>query len=301
VTKVPTVWDDRYNVEAAPLTSTTKQARVVALARKGGLLDEMPTGLLVDTDPVFAEIAQTHDPAYVEAVRTGEPRQLAQSQGFQWSPAFSESVARIWAGHEEAIFYTRDYPLVLHPVSGAHHAHAERGGGFCTFTYLVGAAKPLLKPTDHCLILDLDAHFGDGTAALIKGDPRFTLFDIHGGDKNSNGPALLDLGVLAYTVKDAATYFDILTELLPTLLDVTKPTLVQYLAGADPYERDPVGSIKGMSAKRLRDRDRFVFDQLRQRNIPAVVTLAGGYVTGITERLHVATIEEMSKSLDNWR
>lgn len=298
--KVPTVWDARYNVDAAPLTSTTKQARVVKQAGDAGLLDVR----LADPRPsasVFKEIARYHYPSYVKAVATGHPKNLAESQGFTWSPEFAESVAQIWHGHEHALhlLMTNQAPLVLHPVSGAHHAHPDRGGGFCTFNYLIGAAdRYLADPKDQGLIIDLDAHFGDGTEKFIENDPRFTLFDIHGGIATKAAWEFAFEGKnRIFAVANAAEYLKTLKRELPKVLDAQPWKFVQYLAGADPFEEDPVGSVNGMGIKQLRERDRFVIEEVLKRGIPMVVTLAGGYVPGKTEKIHVNTVREMARAL----
>lgn len=61
-----------------------------------------------------------------------------------------------------------------------HHAKADRGDGFCTFNSLVVAAKTLLDEgvAESVLILDLDAHYGGGTAQLIDRDPRIWHEDV---------------------------------------------------------------------------------------------------------------------------
>lgn len=98
--RVPTVWHDAYHCpDATHLLSTRKARAVVEAARAEGLLEEIPDTAFADESAVWREIGSTHDPAYVEAVRTGSPRRLAESQGFTWSPAFAESVARIWSGN----------------------------------------------------------------------------------------------------------------------------------------------------------------------------------------------------------
>lgn len=298
MTKVPTVWDARYCCTAAPLTSTTKQARVVALAEAEGLLQHYPASPRTSLG-IFPTIKFAHETKYVDAVMTGEPKNLAESQGFDWSPEFAESVAQIWHGHQHALALTRQHPLVLHPVSGAHHAHRHRGGGFCTFNYLVGAADRFLGATDSCLIIDLDAHYGDGTSAMIEHDYRFALFDISGGSHTGasswDGP---DCREFAFEVQYAVHYMQVLRSQLPRVLDAFKPTLVQYLAGADPYSHDRVGGIKGMGVATLRGRDRFVLTEVLRRGIPTVVTLAGGYVPGVTEQIHLNTIREMRAALE---
>lgn len=290
--KVPTVWDARYSTEAAPLTSTTKQIRVVALAEKEGLLDFKPTSKR-SLSAIFDDIKGTHADDYVDAVRTGSPLRLAESQGFKWSPHFAEAVARIWHGHQYALALTAEHPLVLHPVSGAHHAYASRGGGFCTFNYLVGGARAHLTDGRTCAIIDLDAHHGDGTEALIEGDPRFSMFDISGHSAYSYDN---DERVWTYEVPTAERYMSALKQ-LPRFLDTMTPSVVQYLAGADPYVKDPIGGIKGMTGGHLRQRDRYVIDEVLKRDIPMVVTLAGGYVPGMTEQIHLNTIREMAGAL----
>ncbi len=270
--KIPTVWDSRYCTQASgTLLSTRKAASVVALARP--LLD-IYTDDTYDRAETIADVSRVHDPAYVRAVVTGNPRYLAESQGFDWSPEFADSVLRIWSGHIAACQLALDMGLVLHPVSGAHHAHRVHGGGFCTFCFLVGAGARLLD--EHVVarvaVIDLDAHYGDGTYSLVKDDARFSHFDVQ-------------------AAKNKAEYFARLSA-LPAWLRRARPGLVQYQAGADPYEHDPIGGIPGMDADALRQRDRFVFDALR--DIPTVTNLAGGYVAGVTEQLHLATIQEMS-------
>jgi acetoin utilization deacetylase AcuC-like enzyme len=287
--KIPTVWSDAYCTDAASTNSTSKQRGVVDLARAEDLiaLHEAP----IDAGATWVDIATVHDPAFVEAVKTGQPRQLAQSQGFTWSLAFAEAVARIWTGHIEASRMALAEGMVLHPVSGAHHACYSRGSGFCTFNFLVGAARTMVREgAGRQAIIDLDAHPGDGTYALTGGDNAIALFDIAGGSwidiRN-------DHRVEYHVARNAAGYRQALDR-LPAFLNRVRPALVQYQAGMDPFEEDPVGGIDGITEAFLTERDRFVLEQVRARGIPLVVNLAGGYVRGVSERLHVNTIRVMA-------
>lgn len=282
---IVTVWDDRYCVTAASTNSTTKQRRVVELARGEGLLDlQRPS---FESGDAWSGIADIHDPAYVEAVRTGAPRQLAQSQGFTWSPAFAESVARIWQGHLAACRLAMGAGVVLHPVSGAHHAGYARGAGFCTFNFLVGAARSLLAGgIAPVAIVDLDAHPGDGTYRLARNESRIALFDIAGGTWVS---VARSPHVEYHDVRDVSTYRQALGA-FPAFLDRVGPALVQYQAGMDPFEDDPVGGIAGVDAAFLQFRDRWVIGHVLSRGIPLVINLAGGYINGVSERLHVETV-----------
>jgi acetoin utilization deacetylase AcuC-like enzyme len=287
--KILTIWNDAYTTDAASTNSTSKQRVVVDLAKAEGLIELLAAPF--DADATWAAIATVHDPAFVDAVKTGQPRHLAQSQGFTWSPAFADAVARIWSGHIAACRAALHAGMVLHPVSGAHHAGYARGSGFCTFNFLVGAARAMVHDAaGRQAIVDLDAHPGDGTCTLTRSDNAIALFDIAGG---SWGDVRNDHRVEYQVARDATGYREALHR-LPAFLDRVRPALVQYQAGMDPFEDDPVGGIAGITETFLVERDRFVIEQVRARGIPLVVNLAGGYVGGVSERLHVNTIRVMA-------
>lgn len=305
MTRIPTVWHRHYTCDAAPLTSTTKQARVVACLQKA---DGGPSVLdILDSHSAFyagiwGDIARVHAPGYVEAVRTGQPRDLAESQWFSWSPEFARSVAYIWIGHQRACEWALDRrsatPMVLHPASGAHHAKYAHGAGFCTFNYIVGASKKLLDAgrIKSVGVIDLDAHFGDGTVEMTVGDDRFAHFDISGSGLQTHAG---EAGrVRQYRVGTSADYMELVYDPLQAWLDEHQPQLVHYQAGADPYLGDSVGGIAGMTIAALERRDRAVLYALAQRHIPTVVTFAGGYVPGKTEQVHLNTVRAMYELLN---
>jgi acetoin utilization deacetylase AcuC-like enzyme len=296
--RLATVWDPAYSSDAASTISTTKAARVIELAQAEGLVRLIRPPFREDA--TWARIAEIHDPAYVQAVRTGEPRRLAESQGFRWSPAFAQSVARIWSGHTWACRLAIVERMVLHPVSGAHHARRASGGGYCTFNFLAGAARHIAEwGFGPVAIIDLDAHPGDGTYALVKDDPRIALFDIAGSAWGCKGDGA------RFEFHEAANARDFRAALatLPRFLDRVRPGLVQFQAGMDPFEDDRVGGIDGVTKTFLAWRDRFVLRELRARNIPVVVNLAGGYLTDVTPRLHVQTIRIAARAMARrgWR
>ena len=265
---------------------------MVRLALDEGLLDVR--GVPFDERETWADIATVHDPAYVDAVRTGNPLHLARSQGFEWSRAQAGAVALIWNGHIAACRLARSEGMVFHPVSGAHHAGSARGSGFCTFNFLAGAARAMLREgLRQVAVVDLDYHQGNGTYELEAHNPGVALFDIAGErwiDTRN------DDRIEYHLVRDQAAYREALGR-LPAYLDRVKPDLVQYQAGMDPFEEDPIGGIPGVSEAFLRWRDAFVVSQVRRRGIPLVVNLAGGYVRGVTERFHVNTARVMSEPL----
>jgi acetoin utilization deacetylase AcuC-like enzyme len=289
--RLPTVWHESYHLPgAATWLSTRKQKEVVDVASSLGLLD-LRGDAAFDESATWRDIGTVHDAAYIEAVRTGEPRWLARSSGLAWVPELPAAAARMWSGHIAACRLAMAEGLAFHPGSGAHHARRARGGGFCTFNFLVGAAKALLDAGEasRVLILDLDTHQGNGTWELAGEDERVSVFDVS-GDPFGVPEAETDRHVFRLA-NNPDDYFAVLSK-LPALVDSVRPSLIQYQAGMDCHERDLVGGIRGMTAERLMTRDRFVFDVARSRKIPLVFNLAGGYQKGgMTVGLHVGTIQ----------
>ncbi|MBN1630181.1 MAG: hypothetical protein JW990_10485, partial [Thermoleophilia bacterium] len=158
-------------VGAAYSFETTRKAKWIA----DSLTDSPIGGLeLVEPPPLtWAQVTQVHDPEYVRAVRTGVPRHLAESQGFEWDPGLWPMVLSSNGGAVAACLDALENGVSGSLSSGLHHARHASGAGFCTFNGLVIAAREALAAgAASVLVLDLDAHCGGGTASLIAGDSR---------------------------------------------------------------------------------------------------------------------------------
>jgi acetoin utilization deacetylase AcuC-like enzyme len=251
-----------------------------------------------------AAIERLHDSRYVQAVCSGEPRALAESQGFRWSQRFAQSVLDIWEGQTEACrLAAAGAPLVIHPVSGAHHAGVGHGSGFCTFNWLVGVVPDLPDDVD-VIVLDYDAHYGDGTVACLQACAwanRVRVVDIFGTLRSRRaGAGGYDEDVRANGVflgVDNAKGYRLALErgeqMLATWTADTRARgrrpIVVYQAGVDPYEHDRVGGIAGVTAAVLAERDSRVFASIRNLAVPVVVVLAGGYSAECVP-MHVTTL-----------
>src|SRR5207302_8258401 len=160
---------------------------------------------LAAPEPLTREqAAEVHDPDYVRAVETGLPRDLAESQGFVWDPGLWPMVLATNGGAVAAALTALQQGVAGSLSSGLHHARRGSGAGFCTFNGLVIAARAALAAgAGAVLILDLDAHCGGGTAALIQDDPQVWQIDIsvNGYDGySSSGRVWLDV------VREGADY-----------------------------------------------------------------------------------------------
>src|SRR6185436_6742386 len=124
---------------------------------------------LAEPPPATEEdLLRVHTAEYIEAVRTGIPRALAESQKFPWSPELFPSVCLTNGACIAAARQALRDGVSAALASGFHHAHADHGEGFCTFNGLVVAADALNASGEArtVSILDMDLHYGNGTASL---------------------------------------------------------------------------------------------------------------------------------------
>lgn len=182
---------------------------------------------------------------------------------------------------------------------GSHHAFAGHGEGFCLLNDIAVAVLRLLreKKIRRAMVIDLDAHQGNGTAAILRGDRRVFTFSMHGArlypEKKERGS--LDLGLPPGTGDGA--YLTALRRELPRALEKFRPGLAVYVAGADVYRGDLLGGL-GLTMAGIKRRDAFVFAECRRRGVPVALTLAGGYARKFTDtvRIHANTIKEALKA-----
>jgi acetoin utilization deacetylase AcuC-like enzyme len=244
----------------------------------------------------WEQVAEVHDPAYVRAVETGLPRDLAESQGFAWDPGLWPMVLASNGGAVAAALAALRQGVAGSLSSGLHHARRGRGAGFCTFNGLVIAARAALAAgAGSVLILDLDAHCGGGTAALIEDERRVWQIDVSvNGYDGYRGSGRMWLKI----VREGADYLAAVRR----GLDQADQRglgfdLCLYNAGMDPHEGCPQGGMRGITREVLGARERMVFDWCRNRDLPIAFVLAGGYVGPRLEERGLVDLHRLTLSV----
>jgi acetoin utilization deacetylase AcuC-like enzyme len=154
------------------------------------------------------------------------------------------------------------------------------------------------------LVIDLDVHQGNGTAAIFRDDPTVFTLSMHGA---KNFPFRKEAGDLDVELPDGcadADYLDALDRALDTVWarhGDSLPGLAFYLAGADPHEDDRLGRLK-LTAGGLAERDRRVLAALRRQRIPVALSMAGGYGRDLatTVAIQRRTLAEALGSWQSW-
>jgi acetoin utilization deacetylase AcuC-like enzyme len=112
---------------------------------------------------------------------------------------------------------------------------------------------------------------------------------MHGG---KNFPFRKQSGAIDIELADGAEDREYLAQLCETLPRIWafRPDIVFFQAGVDTLATDRLGRIS-LTQEGLRHRDRLVIEQARDRQVPLVITLGGGYSEPIeaTVEAHTAT------------
>ncbi len=177
---------------------------------------------------------------------------------------------------------------------GFHHAFRDHGEGFCAINDVAVAIRRMQRAgrIERAMIVDCDVHQGNGTAVLFAKDRKVFTLSIHQSNNYplEKPPSDIDIN-LADQTGDEEYLEQLRTYYLPALRGF-RPSLVVYLAGADPYYQDQLGGL-ALTMGGLRQRDRFVMESALRAGVPVAVTLAGGYAYRLedTVTIHCNTVK----------
>ncbi len=136
------------------------------------------------------------------------------------------------------------------------------------------------------VIVDCDVHQGNGTAALLAGDPSIYTFSMHGAKNFPHHKEQSDLDVELPDGADDNLYLDLLTSALDRVLPTFRPDFAIYLAGADPFAGDTLGRL-ALTKEGLARRDCLVLERCREAGIPVAVVMGGGYARRIEDTVDI--------------
>jgi acetoin utilization deacetylase AcuC-like enzyme len=225
-----------------------------------------------------------HDEPYVDLFLAGklEPATIRRIGLRPWTPAIVERTLRLVGGSLAALGHALSNSSIAgNMAGGTHHAYRDCGSGYCIFNDVAICALAALKNPriKKVLILDLDVHQGDGTAAILQEHPDIFTCSIHAEGNFPFRKQQSDLDVhLADETKDA----DYLACLDRTLekIQAQNYDCILYQAGVDPLEEDALGRL-ALTRNGLHQRNERIFQLHRQYNLPLVIFMGGGYAKPI--------------------
>lgn len=281
--------------------------------------ETLPGVRLSEAEPATdGELALAHEPAWITAVAEGTTSAAQQREiGFPWSERMVQRARRsVGATIQAARAALTGEGVAANLAGGTHHAYPHKGSGYCVFNDVAVAAR-LMQAEQHrrplaergrglrVIVIDLDVHQGNGTAAVFRDDPSVFTLSMHGA---RNFPFRKEASDLDVELPDGCTdqpYLAALDDALGRAFECCvahPPGLAFYLAGADPHQDDRLGRLK-LSADGLAERDRRVFRELARRGIPVALSMAGGYGREITTTVSLQrrTVELAFEAWCAWR
>jgi acetoin utilization deacetylase AcuC-like enzyme len=267
------------------------------------------------------DILLVHTPEYVKKLKTGTlSRREEQEMEVPYSP---ELVRAFWLAAGGSILATEHAlkdRIGFNIGGGFHHAFPDHGEGFCMIHDVAVAIRRLQRDGKirTAMTVDCDVHHGNGTAAIFAGTrtptdplpstsaalnraPAGTIRHAHAGDvftislhQHNNYPASKPPSSIDVDLPDGIgddDYLAWLDNALSSGLRQFDPELICYVAGADPYREDQLGGL-ALTLEGLKRRDELVFRVAKARNIPVMVTYAGGYARKVedTVTIHCNTV-----------
>jgi acetoin utilization protein AcuC len=230
-----------------------------------------------------AELLRVHTPAYIDEV-------VNQHISTEWDGQRADlaNLASLFVGGTltalDALL-TNKTKLAIHFPGAKHHAQSDYSSGFCIFNDFAIAADIASK--DHgknVIIIDIDAHHGDGVENLTADNPKVLTFSVHQdgifpgtGDESKPGYFYnipLDAGSGDKELLDAIEQFIYAIGARDRIWD-WQPDLLFMTCGADGHKEDPLTSLEysvdGYIAVAKRLKERFP-------DLPILLGGAGGYL-----------------------
>jgi acetoin utilization deacetylase AcuC-like enzyme len=268
------------------------------------------------------DVLLVHTPAYVQKLKTGT---LSAREELEMEIPYSPELVRaFWlaaGGSMLAADYALKNRIAFNIGGGFHHAFPDHGEGFCMIHDVAVAIRRLQRDDKitRAMTVDCDVHQGNGTAAIFAGTRVPTgplpssaastlrpavpakVRNAHAGDvftislhQENNYPMWKPPSSIDVDLPDGIgddDYLAWLDNALSSGLRQFDPELICYIAGGDPYREDQLGGL-ALTIEGLKRRDELVFRVARARDIPVMVTFAGGYARRVedTVAIHCNTV-----------
>ena len=165
---------------------------------------------------------------------------------------------------------------------GYHHASQHNIEGFCIYNDIGIAYQELIKSghiseTDAILIIDTDAHHGNGNARTFMDNQNVTLLDVYNRDIYPTTPSTRQRVDIPVELRTGTTGSDYLAAYENALSKISGPYKLAFVvAGTDVLACDKLGGMR-LTLNDVEKRETLTIKKLKELNIPTVMLSGGGY------------------------
>lgn len=289
--QLPIVYSDAYNISFYGLEKVHpfdagKWGKVFAALRRAGLLTD--SNFHKPHEATKEELLVVHTASYINKLKWSAYVATVTEVPFMAvlpNCMVQRRVLRPFryqtAGTVLAAGLALEHGWAVHLGGGFHHASSRRGGGFCCYADITLAVRELQRQGHirRVMVVDLDAHQGNGYARDFLGDKDVYIMDVYNraiypGDEYAKGAIRRRVELRPGTSDEA--YLKLVDDHLQLALSEFSADLVVYNAGTDVLSGDMLGHLN-ISEMGVVQRDALVFRRVRQRTLPVVMLTSGGY------------------------
>jgi len=215
----------------------------------------------------------------------------------------SYEIAKLAAGGaitaSELVFNGYDFAYSLARPPG-HHATADKAMGFCLINNLAVALEHMRKEygLQKFMIVDFDAHYGNGTAEIFYHDPNVLYISIHQDPRTifpgkgfieETGSGIgegFNLNIPMSPGSTTSDYIYVLEKIIEPVLRKFKADFYFLDVGFDGHQEDPLSSLN-------LDDDFYPWIASHMKNLATrmVLVLEGGYSTNAMARSNLKMIK----------
>ena len=310
---LPIVYSKHYNITLFAIQKlhpfdSEKYGRVFGYLKKNGTLT---ASQIHEPEAASREtLLKVHTPKYLDSLKSSDTiARIAEMGALKFMPGWllDQKILKPMrygtGGTILACKLALQYGWSINLSGGYHHAKADHGEGFCFFADIPIAAQILWaeNPDMRIMVVDLDAHQGNGYEAIFQDDPRVFIFDMYNEDIYPADRSAAKYINFAVPVQSGATdgeYLALLETQLPPAIISSNPNLIIFNAGTDIFKNDPLGALS-ISVEGIIARDEFVFKTARKLNVPVAMVLSGGYTkesSGIIAQSIINLLENVFKT-----
>lgn len=310
--KWPIVYSPDYNISFAGLEKlhpfdTHKYGRVFKSLKAQNILSK--DTVYEPPRPAVAVLSRHHSEVYLQNLERSETiAKFTEISAVEWLPnraaynAIMEPAKRASSGSILAGELSLDYGWAINLGGGYHHASKNYAGGFCAIADIALSIHHLRdnnSQIEKVMIVDLDAHQGNGHARDFARDENTFILDMYNEDiypRDEPAKAGIDLAVPLSSFTTDEVYLSKLETSLEQAYAEFAPDVIYYVAGTDLLAGDKLGKLS-ISANGIIKRDHLVFAYATKNNVPIVMLLAGGYQKNNAEII-AASISNLIESFD---
>ncbi|KAI3992529.1 hypothetical protein MKX01_022620 [Papaver californicum] len=269
LTMVPLIYSSSYDIaffgiERLHPFDSSKWGRIFQFLIKDGVIE--PSQIVEPLEASYDDLLVVHTESYLNSLNS------------------SSNVSKIIevGGTILAAKLAKERGWAINIGGGFHHCCADKGGGFCVYAdislCIIFAFMRL--NISRVMIIDLDAHQGNGHEMDFGKDRRVYILDMYNPDIypfDFKARTYIDQSVKVKSGTPTKLYLKKLDKALEVAGICFKPELIVYNAGTDILDGDPLGELK-VSPDGIASRDEKVFRFAKEKNIPLVMLTSGGYM-----------------------